>query len=147
MFVLSSLSPPTVRATVSNKNAHAVTILSYQSPLDNLALALGLLSITPSGSSEPIELPIIRAKRVWPPADESLIVVEAGASATNDFVLEEPHVPVEKLGDSATVVVRGRWMAVWPKSRAKLTRSDIENASGTALSAGFESNSLLVRVR
>ncbi|RDA83483.1 hypothetical protein CP532_7054 [Ophiocordyceps camponoti-leonardi (nom. inval.)] len=144
----SSLSPPTVRVTVTNKNPHPVTIVSYQSPLDNLALALGSLTITPTGSSQPVELPIIRAKRVWPPPEDSLIVVKAGSSAGQDIALEEPHVPVEKLGGSADVVLRGRWMAVWPRARAEISKADIENASGTALSGGeYVSNTLKVKIK
>ncbi|KND89748.1 hypothetical protein TOPH_05682 [Tolypocladium ophioglossoides CBS 100239] len=46
----TSTSPPTVRVSVANNNDHEVTILSYLSPLDQLALPLGLLSITPAGS-------------------------------------------------------------------------------------------------
>ncbi len=74
----TSGSPATVRATVTNNNDHPVTVLTYQSPLDPAALALGLLSITPSGASQPLELPTIKMSRQWPPPGDALVSLDAG---------------------------------------------------------------------
>ncbi|KAM4062353.1 hypothetical protein HRG_011144 [Hirsutella rhossiliensis] len=128
-------SPPTVRATVTNKNYFPVTIVAYQSPLDQLALQLGMLSITPAGSKTPLELRVVKVKRVWPPPEGSLIVIQPGASATNDMVIQEPTVPMDKLDRKATVVFSGDWIAVWPRPRNQISKSEIENASESAFQA------------
>ncbi|PHH89734.1 hypothetical protein CDD83_5406 [Cordyceps sp. RAO-2017] len=142
----TSSKPPTIQVTVTNKNKYPVTVLSYDSPLDQLALPLGLLSITPAGSTKPIDLPIIRVKRVWPPRDDSLIVIKPGASATSDIVLKDPPVPIKKLGRKATVILRGRWTAVWPRSKDKLSKAEIENPSSSAFNGDFVTNPLEIKV-
>lgn len=142
----TSPSPPTVRVSVANNNDHDVTILSYQSPLDGLALPLGLLSIMPAGSSEPLELLTIKAGRMWPPPDDCLIVVAPGAAATNDLVLKAPTVPMDKLAGKATVALKGRWMAVWDRPRDKLSDREIENSSGSAFAGDFATEDLEITI-
>lgn len=142
----TSASPPTVRASVTNKNHYAITVLSYQSPLDPLALQLGSLSITPDGSGKPLELRLVKVKRVWPPPENALVVIQPGASATNDMILQEPTVPMSKLAKKAKVVLGGEWIAVWPRSRDQLSDSDIENASGTAFSGPFSTRVLEIEI-
>ncbi|KAJ6443292.1 hypothetical protein O9K51_04471 [Purpureocillium lavendulum] len=139
-------SPPTVRATVTNNNDHAITVLSYQSPLDPAALALGLLAVTPSGASQPLELPVIKMSRQWPPQGDSLVSLAAGASMTNDLVLESPKVPVDKLGDMATVLMEGQWMAVWPKARGELSDKEIDKSTQYGFSRKYKTDELVINV-
>ncbi|KAF4507904.1 hypothetical protein G6O67_004353 [Ophiocordyceps sinensis] len=142
----SSSSPPTVVVTVTNRNKFPVTMVSYQSPLDGLALALGQLSMTPAGSKKPLELRRVAVKRVWPPPEDALVVVQPGASVTNHLVMEEPTVPMDKLGKRATVVLGGEWMAVWPRPRSQVSKSDIENASESAFQGPFSTRPLEIEV-
>jgi hypothetical protein len=144
----TSASPPTVRATVTNNNAHPVTIVTYNSPLDSIAMALGLLVITPSGASEPLELQIIKASRLWPPKSDSLVGLGPGESATNDLVLKRPTVPMEKLGSKAMVHLRGTWMGVFAKSKDELTADDLENMSTRpyAFQGDFESENIEIAI-
>ncbi|KAK4089848.1 hypothetical protein PCL_05831 [Purpureocillium lilacinum] len=142
----TSGSPATVRATVTNNNDHPVTVLTYQSPLDPAALALGLLSITPSGASQPLELPTIKMSRQWPPQGDALVSLDAGASATNDLVLEKPKVPTDKLGEEATVVLEGKWMAVWPKARSELSDEEIDKSTQHGFSRAYKTDELVIKV-
>ncbi|KYK60310.1 hypothetical protein DCS_01447 [Drechmeria coniospora] len=138
----TSTSPPTVRVSVANHNKHPVTILSYQSPLDKIALPLGLLSVSPAGASKPLDLPTIEVSREWPPPKEALIVVPPSESVTNDLVLQSPQVPMEMLGRKAAVALKGRWMAVWPRDRSELSDEEIDHSSRSASSGEFTTDDL-----
>ncbi|UNI20605.1 hypothetical protein JDV02_006676 [Purpureocillium takamizusanense] len=139
-------SPPSVRATVTNNNDHPVTVLTYQSPLDPAALALGLLAITPAGASRPLELPVVKMSRQWPPRGDALVSLDAGASASRDLVLEEPKVPADKLGEEATVVLEGKWMAVWPKARSELSDEEIDKSTQYGFSQAYKTDELAIKI-
>lgn len=144
----TSTSPPTVRVTVTNKNSHPVTIVIYNSPLDKIALPLGLLTITPSGASEPLELQTIQASRIWPPKPDSLVGLEAGASATNDMVLKEPTVPMKELEKKATVFLEGRWMGVLARAKEKVSSEDLEHLGSQpdSFQGDFKSESIEITI-
>lgn len=145
----ASKSPPTVSIKVTNKSPSPVTILSWESPLDEIALSLGLFSITPSGASEPLEIDRVMVSRKTPPSDDSLISLGPGESRENQVVLKEVLVPIEKLkGKKSTVEVKGRWMGVWPKSRGELNDEAIEKGAhgGGAVAGTFASDSIEIEV-
>ncbi|KAI7783320.1 hypothetical protein LA080_012075 [Diaporthe eres] len=145
----ASKSPPAISLKVTNNSPSPVTILSWESPLDELALSLGLLSITPSGASEPLEITRIMVSRKMPPSDKSLVSLGPGESRENQVVLKELLVPVEKLkGKKSTVQVKGRWMGVWPKSRDELTSEAIEKGAygGGAVAGTYASDSIEIEV-
>lgn len=144
----SETSPPTVTTTVTNHNDHAVTFVSYGSPLDDLALQTGLFSITPAGAGEPVELPVVMVQRLWPPTPEALISVGAGASEKRHVVLKEPSVPMDKLGSKAAVRLSGNWQAVWATAKDGVDQEALGNlAGGSGSRAGtFLSNSIDVTI-
>lgn len=145
----ASKSPPAISLKVTNNSPSPVTILSWESPLDELALSLGLLSITPSGASEPVEITRIMVSRKMPPGDNSLVSLGPGESRENQVVLKELLVPVEKLkGKKSTVQVKGRWMGVWPKARDELTSEAIEKGAygGGAVAGTYASDSIEIEV-
>ncbi|KAG6007134.1 hypothetical protein E4U21_006318 [Claviceps maximensis] len=117
-----SLSPLVIRAVVTNLNCFPVTVVSYDSPLDTLAFKLGLLSVTPRGSSSPLPLPVIEVRRIWPPPADALVTIAPGQSVVNEIVLSGPTFE-EKLLDlvsSASVTLIGRWEAVWIKDKGSI---------------------------
>lgn len=145
----ASKSPPAISLKVTNNSPSPVTILSWESPLDELALSLGLFSITPSGASEPVEITRIMVSRKMPPSDKSLVSLGPGESRENQVVLKELLVPVEKLkGKKSTVEVKGRWMGVWPKSRDELTSEEIEKGAygGGAVAGTYASDRIEIEV-
>ncbi|PNY27270.1 Uncharacterized protein TCAP_02800 [Tolypocladium capitatum] len=144
----SKTSPPTVTTTVTNKNHYAVTFLSYDSPLDNLALQLGIVSITPAGASAPLELPILQVRRFWPPKRDSLISIAPGASENRDVVLDESRVPMGKVGSKPSVMLTGKWGHVWAKSKSGISDANLENigSSPDEYSGKFASNKLQLTI-
>ena len=79
--------PPSITAHVKNTASHPITILIYDSPLDPIALQRGLLQITPRGASQPLDLPEVQVRRLWPPSKDELVTLEAGETATNEVPL------------------------------------------------------------
>ncbi|PNP44619.1 hypothetical protein TGAMA5MH_03752 [Trichoderma gamsii] len=122
----TSTSPITITSTVVNDNDHTVTFLVYNSPLDTAAPSIGLLTITPDGASEPLDLPKLQIQRQWPPSPESLIQLQPGASQTADIVLKD--FIASKIAGKASVALKGRWDMVWNKQKDDVTPEMIEQA-------------------
>jgi hypothetical protein len=140
----TSTSPPTIQVAVTNKNDGPVTVTTYDTPLDPLAVQLGLLRIIPSGAEAPLELETIYVRRQWPPPEDCFITIESGKTAINDLVLKEPVVPLDTLGASVTVKLAGRWEAVWLATKEAVNvpaRHDLATTSGVS-SGEFSSDTL-----
>lgn len=121
----SSTSPPTIVASVTNKNDHAVAVLTYGSPLDSLAVQLGLVSVTPAGASEPLNIPTIKASRLWPPTLQQLVTIQPGASSSGNIVLKAPQVNLGDLGGKATVQLKGKWEGVWSMAKEDISKDSL----------------------
>ncbi|KAL7910851.1 hypothetical protein GGI35DRAFT_326656 [Trichoderma velutinum] len=119
-------SPLTITSTVVNENTHPVTFLLYNSPLDTIAPTIGLLTITPDGALQPLELPEIQIRREWPPSPDSLIQLGPGASQTAEIVLKD--FITSQLDRKASVVLKGHWDMVWTKQKDDITVDMIEQA-------------------
>ncbi|KAH7157428.1 hypothetical protein B0J13DRAFT_169564 [Dactylonectria estremocensis] len=143
-----STSPPTVIVHVINTNSDPVTFLSYGSPLDGLALQLGLLSITPDGAAAPLEIPTLEVQRKWPPLAESLVTIAPGESQQQDLVIKDTIVSPEDVGAKAIVQLRGKWQAVWGKAKEDISNEAMEKAgiADDAYSGQFLSNELEIEV-
>lgn len=145
----ASKSPPTVSIKVTNNSPSPVTILSWDSPLDQLAFSLGVFRITPSDASEPLNIDRIMVNRKMPPSDDSLISLAPGESRENQVVFKEMLLPIDKLkGKKSKVEVQGRWMGVWPVSRDELSKEAIEKGAhgGGAVAGTFASDSIDIEV-
>lgn len=140
----SAAAPLTIVATVTNTNDKPVTVLEYDSPLDSLALQLGLLKITPEGATEPMELPIIQFRRVWPPSKDSLITIPAGGSAKNEIPLKEPLIKPQDLSGKPSVKLVGQWRAVWEGGKAGISEASLDDpiGRGDVFTGDFASDSL-----
>lgn len=148
----SSVEPITLALSVRNNNPFPITILAWDSPLDPLALQLGLLAITPFQSSTPLDVPEIKVARKNPPNEESL--VEVGARETspeNEVVFKE--MLVGKLlkdlqVDKASVTCQGTWRAVWAASKSELGEDSLQKmgADGKAVSGEFRSGKVVIRI-
>ncbi|KAJ4254464.1 hypothetical protein NW762_010063 [Fusarium torreyae] len=140
--------PPMVLVTVANKNDAPVTILTYGSPLDPLAIQLGMLYITPKGESKPLEILQIEAQRLWPPADDALVEIAAGGTATYELTLQEPVVPVDRCSGGASVQLKGSWNAVWTKEKKDIDLESLDAGStgNDTLTGSFRSNILDIEV-
>ncbi|ETS75348.1 hypothetical protein PFICI_12292 [Pestalotiopsis fici W106-1] len=141
---VTSKNPPIISVSVKNTHSSEVaTILKWESPLDPAALALGLVSVIPAGTTEPIRINALKISRAMPPGSESLVTLGPGESATNTLELREPIVPgsVWASGDPATVWLSGRWMAVW----LGLTKDDLQKDMQKLQAVGAGVGSLIGR--
>ena len=136
---------PGVVLKVTNSGPTPVTILTWESPLDPLALQLGLVSLTPEGAKEPSDIPVIQVSRQLPPGEDSLVSLDPGASKENEITFREPIVPLNQMKGKVAVSCKGRWMSVWSARRSELSAETIGNlgaGDGTSFSDDFRSNSI-----
>ncbi|RYP42161.1 hypothetical protein DL767_000526 [Monosporascus sp. MG133] len=142
-------SPPKVTFGVTNTSPRPVTVLSWDSPLDPLALQLGRVAVTPSGEGRPLDFPTVRVRRRMPAAPDDLVTIEPGETAESEVVLREALLPPARLGRRATVVCRGAWAAVWPGLRAadvgERARAEL-GADKDAVKGTYESEPLEIEV-
>ncbi|KAL1866906.1 hypothetical protein Daus18300_006609 [Diaporthe australafricana] len=132
-----SLSQAPATATpslsVSVKNTHPstpLTLLTWDSPLDPIALQLGLVSVTPAGAPDPIDMPTIQVSRAMPPGADSLVTLGPGESASSVVELRDMFVPEATWAQGrAEVSMRGRWAAVWPGLGKDDLLGDVEKLS------------------
>ncbi|KOS21297.1 Altered inheritance of mitochondria protein 32 [Escovopsis weberi] len=123
----ASVLPPIIRATITNINPYPVTLATYGSPLDSMALAVGVPFMIPEGASDPLEYPTIKLKRAWPPSGDAVVGIAAGESVSRDIELKHPPLNLESLkGQQVTVGVKGRWMGVLGKAKEDVGAEDWE---------------------
>ncbi|KAK3503258.1 hypothetical protein B0T13DRAFT_125105 [Neurospora crassa] len=98
-----SLSPPTVLLTLANTSPDVpVTLLTWSSPLDTLALQLGLIQVSsPSNPDNKIDFPQLMIKRAMPPPEDALVTLGPGEKKSREVVLREPIVDGDKLKELA----------------------------------------------
>ncbi|VUC28604.1 unnamed protein product [Clonostachys rosea] len=121
-------STPAVTVTVTNKNNFAVTLLTYDSPVDRAALKLGIVLITPEGASGPLALPRIQFRRIWPPGPEQLVTLAPGSETTSEIQFGDG---ILKSGQ-AKVVMKGKWKAVWKMVKEDIGRASLDDPDGNA---------------
>ncbi|KAG9254751.1 uncharacterized protein F5Z01DRAFT_92165 [Emericellopsis atlantica] len=140
--------PISVKATVTNTNDYTVSILTYDSPLDQAAFALGLLSLTPSGKDTALELATVQFRRIWPPTRDHLVELAAGESKTSEIEVKPAMVSKETLGETATALLKGEWRAVWPKAKDDISDASLDNPSDSedAFMGTFQSDELALKV-
>ncbi|KAG8162046.1 hypothetical protein KVR01_007811 [Diaporthe batatas] len=132
---LAQASPAdTPRLSVSVKNTHpstTLTLLRWDSPLDPLALQLGLIAVTPAGgASAPLDMPTIQIRRAMPPDAESLVTLRPGESASSVVELRDSFVPRDTWAQGkAKIGMRGSWAAIWPGLRKDDLLGDVERLS------------------
>ncbi|TQN71543.1 putative secreted protein [Colletotrichum shisoi] len=144
----ASTSPPTLALSVTNNHDAPLTILRWKTPLDPLAIQLGVLSITPEGKSEPLELPTVELRRIMPPPPQDLVTLQPGERREQEVVLKEPIVPLDQLGKTARVAVKGKWQTVWPTTADKLSQETLEKLQfgDGVLTGEFESEAVDVTI-
>ncbi|CAI6048334.1 unnamed protein product [Clonostachys chloroleuca] len=139
----SSSYPPVVTVTVTNRNSFAVTLLTYDSPVDRAALRLGIVLVTPEGAAGPLELPRIQFRRVWPPGPEQLVTLAPGGQTTSEIEFDDVVLDPAQLA-GAKVVVKGRWKAVWKMVKEDIGQASLDDPDGNpgAFQGEFQSDEL-----
>ncbi|KAI1424804.1 hypothetical protein F5Y12DRAFT_423104 [Xylaria sp. FL1777] len=135
-------SSPKLTIGVTNTHSSPVTVFTWNSPLDPLAVQLGLLSFTPEGKDAPVDIPIIQVRRLMPPGDDAYVTIEPGQTEEREVVLRQPIVPLDKLQGKVRVVCKGEWKSVWALKKEDISAESLKNggADDAALKGHFESN-------
>ncbi|KAI0121181.1 hypothetical protein BJ170DRAFT_688271 [Xylariales sp. AK1849] len=123
----------TLTVSVTNHHDATLTLLRWKSPLDPLALQLGVFGFTPSDGGSALEIPTIQVRRKMPPGPDSLVTIEPGQTKEQELQLREPIVPLDKLKGEVTVSCQGRWTSVWQKRAEEISIEALD-----ALDAGDE---------
>ncbi|KAI0401533.1 hypothetical protein F4802DRAFT_609369 [Xylaria palmicola] len=136
----ASSSPPKLKIGVTNRHSGPVTVFTWNSPLDPLAVQLGLLSFTPEGK-DTVDIPTIQLRRVMPPGDDAYVTIEPGQTEEREVLLKKPMVPLDQLQGKVTVVCKGEWKAVWASRKGDISAESRKNggADDAALTGSFES--------
>ena len=145
----TSESTPGVIIKVTNDGNVPVTILKWESPLDPLALQLGLFILTPVEATKPLDLAVIKVSRQLPPDEASLVTIDPGESKENGVVFKESVVPVDQIKGKLAVICKGRWMSLWLGRRSELSAETIGNLGAgdpSPLGGDFESNSIEIEI-
>ncbi|PFH62044.1 hypothetical protein XA68_15367 [Ophiocordyceps unilateralis] len=137
-------APAVVRVFVHNNNTDAVTFMKDYSPLDPLALRLGMFNITPAYSPHPIKLPVVEVRREWPPDLRSLVTIQPGSTVTSDLNLHDLEMDFSRFENSASAVLFGDWLAVWKVSRVVKDLFRLENWG--SIGGKFVSNHIMVNL-
>ncbi|KAM0807686.1 hypothetical protein AB5N19_08026 [Seiridium cardinale] len=130
----------TLTFSVTNQNDVPITLLRWESPLDPLALSLGVVKLfVPADSEDALDIPTIQVRRKMPPGPDSLITIEPGSTAEGSIELKEPRVPLDKLKGDVKVSCKGRWTSVWQKRADQVSQKELEelNAGKEALSGEY----------
>ncbi|KAF3070579.1 hypothetical protein GL218_00251 [Daldinia childiae] len=127
----ASSSPPKLAVAVTNTHSSAVTILSWNSPLDPLALQLGLVSFVHADSDSPIKIPTIQIRRKMPPGPDALVEIGAGQIREQVLELKDPIVPLEELRGKVRVACAGEWMGVWLSEADAVPKASLEKAGAS----------------
>lgn len=142
----TSTSPPTVTLSVTNDHTSPLTVLRWNTPLDPLALAVGVLSVTPEGEDAPLELDLIALRRLMPPPADDIVTIQPGESREQEVVLRETALPFDRLGKTPRVAAKGKWQVVWPTTADKLSEETLEKLQfgDGVLSGDFETEAIEV---
>jgi hypothetical protein len=121
-------------------------VFTWDSPLDPLAVQLGLLSFTPEGKDTPIDIPTIQVRRIMPPGDDAFVTIAPGQTEERDVLLKKPIVPLDQLQGKVTVVCKGEWKSVWPAKKEDISSESLRNpgSDDDAFKGSFESEPVTV---
>ncbi|KAF2838351.1 hypothetical protein M501DRAFT_936348 [Patellaria atrata CBS 101060] len=125
-----STSPPTLRATVRNNHSKILTILTWDTPLDEKAAILGVFRVTEKSSGDEVEMGGIKINRLLPPPRDAFVELSPGAESSKDFELKEPLWPMEK-GHRYYIKAVGDWKAVWEARVGDLTDGDFKDMAAS----------------
>ncbi|KAI1456495.1 hypothetical protein F4805DRAFT_225913 [Annulohypoxylon moriforme] len=156
--------PAKLAISVTNAHDSPVTILSWNSPLDPLALQLGVVSffaVVPAGSekekqhddgngggaSNPIHIPTIQIRRRMPPGPESLVTIGAGQTSEQELEVKGPLLETLR-GRRVAVVCSGEWTSVWLSEADAVPKVSLENAGASedALRGSFKSEAVEIEL-
>jgi hypothetical protein len=111
--LLGASDVPTLQATVQNTAPHSITVLTYNSLLDNAAGVLGIFHLIDSSTGEEGPSDVVQFRKVWPPTRDAFAEI-----APNESIKVEIPLRTHKLeaGKKYDVTARWAWQGLWKEN-------------------------------
>ncbi|EFW14621.1 uncharacterized protein CIMG_11954 [Coccidioides immitis RS] len=139
--VLGTGEPCELEVAVHNDDAQStMTVLGWNSPLDKMAVILGVYEIRDRETGEVVEMDRIQVSRLLPPPPESLVEIKPKESEKLHVVLKGVNLPP---GRTYTIRAEGWWQSVWHLPKEEVISRYLADQSG-AISGDFLSNTVEV---
>ncbi|ERF75063.1 hypothetical protein EPUS_04845 [Endocarpon pusillum Z07020] len=129
--LLGASDIPTLHATVQNTAQHPLTILTYNSLLDNAAGVLGIIHVTDTSTGEEVPSDVVQFQRVWPPPKDAFVEIAPDSQIEVDIPLRTHKLEAGKKYD---VVAKWTWQGLWEGSVDAAMQ--VLSTGGTAAEAG-----------
>lgn len=143
----SDLGSTVIHIKITNKTPHRIFLLSWLSPLDARAVAMGKFSFISTKTNEPAPCLNIKINRRMPPyfAPDNPVIIELPASGEvkRAVVAKEPDVALMK-GERYRVKTEGHWMTFWVQEDEEADMSKLKIEDGKA--GHYESNVMEIEV-
>jgi hypothetical protein len=131
-------SPLTLTVTLENKGDKPVTILTWNTPLDEKAAPIGIFKFKSTRSGDYAQSQNLKLNRLLPPQDDAYLELAPRETIKKDFDIKAPEVTLTN-GEEYEVQAKGFWGGVWEGRRG-----DVEGNEG--FREDFESNTIVVKV-
>lgn len=143
----SDLGSIVVHIKITNKTPHRIFLLSWLSPLDPRAVAMGKFSFISTKTNNPAPCIDIKINRKPPayfaPSDHVIIELPANGEVKRAVVAKEPDVALTK-GERYRVKTEGHWMTFWVQEDEADDMSELRMEDGK--SGEYESNAIEIEV-
>lgn len=141
-------SSPTLKVNLRNTSPDTpFTILTWDTPLDPKALALGVFRMVDASSGSELLAMNMKLNRKLPPSRDQLIEIGPGKDYSTEVKFEPPLAQLHK-GKSYVIQAIGRWKGVWPVAASELNESDLNELGGGSrcLTGDFQSDKVTLAV-
>lgn len=142
--LLPTLSEPQLRLdlTVHNSFDHAVTIQTWDSPLDPRCALLGVIEMFDTTTDTLLPMDKVFFSRQMPPPHESFVQIDGHKEATNSVSISNVRLAS---GKDYRLEAKGRWKAVWDHAIERIEAKSLETLAGVC-TGDFSSNVVTIRL-
>lgn len=140
---------PSIRITITNYHfSTKVSVLTWDSPFDEEAVALGVFSVSERESGKHVPSLGVQMDRLLPPKQADFLELLPRHAVTKDILLDEPGIKLRK-GKSYDIKVKSKWKGVWHASGKYAGEQRLKLAGGSTglVNWEYETNSLQIQVR
>lgn len=128
--------------TVHNDDAkNPVTVLTWNTPLDESAVILGVFEIHDRETGDLLPMDTIQYMRQLPPLPEHLVEIPPKGTVTAHVVLNDAKLTS---GHAYSIQAKGWWQSVWLMPKEEVVSKYLEDQSG-AIAGDILSNTVEVK--
>lgn len=139
---VSTGQPCELDITIHNDDADTpVTVLTWNTPLDESAVILGVFEIHDRETGDLLPIDTINFMRQLPPLPEHLVEIQPKGTTTAHAVLKDVNLSP---GHTYSIQAKGWWQSVWRMAKDEVISKYLEDQSG-AISGDILSNTVEVK--